>query len=426
MNRRNHARARASSLVEGRQRGPIGTSRTELRTARSRVLRQVVLLVGVGVVAAAGAQSAAATGWSIQRAPSPAHSDSSLSGVSCTSTSNCVAVGQSFRRSTGEEIPLVEDWNGSTWSIQRTPIPLPKWTGWLSGVSCTSSNSCTAVGGGYSEVARTIVPLAERWNGSSWTIQSTPQPADARQFFSVSCVSSTACIAVGGDGIAVTAERWDGHRWRAQNVHFGDPGERPDELASVSCTPGRCAAVGWDNVGVCGGFDDDGYGPSPYGSLPVLGFWTDRGWSLQRHPNVGCSNSGGNGGNLLSGVACTSPVACTAVGTVVYRWDGHRWSIQPARIGGDDLNAVSCPSTNACTAVGYRIHTWNGLHWSNVRTPTPADALDDQFSGVSCPARGSCVVVGSYADSALKVFVLVESLGMGRDRPAWASAVSEG
>lgn len=83
MNRRDHARARASSLAEGRQRGRIGTSRMELRTARSRVLRQVVLLVGVGVVAAAGAQSAVATGWSIQRIPNPAHSsDTELNGVS--------------------------------------------------------------------------------------------------------------------------------------------------------------------------------------------------------------------------------------------------------------------------------------------------------------------------------------------------------
>ena len=189
---------------------------------------------------------------------------------------HCVAVGESFRRSIGEEIPLVEDWNGSTWSIQRTPIPLRRWTGWLAGVSCTSSKACIAVGGGYSAIARTIVPLAERWNGSSWSIQPTPLLAGARQFFGVSCVSSTACIAVGGNGIAVMAERWDGHRWRAPNVHFGDPGESVDELASVSCTQGRCAAVGWDTVGVRGAFDDDyGYGPSPYGSVPVLGFWTD-------------------------------------------------------------------------------------------------------------------------------------------------------
>jgi len=45
--------------------------------------------------------------------------------------------------------------------------------GFLSGVSCSSPTSCIAVGlndnGG--------VALAEYWNGTSWAVQSTPNPA---------------------------------------------------------------------------------------------------------------------------------------------------------------------------------------------------------------------------------------------------------
>jgi hypothetical protein len=44
-------------------------------------------------------------------------------------------------------------------------------------VSCASASACTAVGDYYTSVTRTT--LAERWNGTNWTIQGTPSPAAA-------------------------------------------------------------------------------------------------------------------------------------------------------------------------------------------------------------------------------------------------------
>jgi hypothetical protein len=46
------------------------------------------------------------------------------------------------------------------------------------------------------------VTLAERWNGISWTVQSTPNPAHGdpgseRHLNAVSCTSSGVCTAVG-------------------------------------------------------------------------------------------------------------------------------------------------------------------------------------------------------------------------------------
>lgn len=403
MHCRNTARTRAPKVA--------AVHRCDYGSRRSRVARQLMLLVGAGVVVAVGAQSAAAAGWSTQPVQQPAHSDDAeLNGVSCTSASDCIAVGQSVPTRTDEPIPLVEHWNGLTWSIQRTPLPPPgDWSGGLSGVSCTNSTACIAVGFGYSEVSGKLGPLAERWNGSSWSIERTPKLADGEQFDGVSCVSSTACTAVGGNGVQPIAERWDGHRWSPQNLHFDHHGEGPDALLGVSCTPGRCAAIGWDTVGLCGetGYD---YSPLLLGSVPVVGFWTERRWSLQRQPDPGCVDSGGN---VLNAVSCSSPEACTAVGTAVYQWDGHRWSIQPTRLGGDELTGVSCPSTNACTAIGSRIYTWSGHHWSSGPIPRPVDAVSRELAAVSCPARASCVAVGSYIDRGLNGYVLVESLGIG-------------
>ena len=82
---------------------------------------------------------------------------------------------------------------------------VPEGGGALSGVSCTSGSACIAVGSfgpGYG-------PLAERWNGSSWSLQRPPDPADDYGFDGVSCASSRHCIAVGG-GDEPLAERWDG------------------------------------------------------------------------------------------------------------------------------------------------------------------------------------------------------------------------
>jgi hypothetical protein len=66
-------------------------------------------------------------------------------------------------------------------------------------VSCTSATACTAVGH-YQNGAGTRVTLAERWDGTSWTIQPTPS-LSPNYFYTtlsgVSCTSATACTAVG-------------------------------------------------------------------------------------------------------------------------------------------------------------------------------------------------------------------------------------
>jgi hypothetical protein len=176
----------------------------------------------------------------------------------------------------------------------------------------------------------------------------------------------------------------------------------------VSCPSARtCAAVGSDDIGLCG---TDGYGSDYY--VAVFGFWTSRRWSLRRHPDLGCSGSSDNaGGNGLNEVSCTSTAACTAVGTEVYRWEGSRWTIEPAPLGGDVLSGVSCTSERACTAVGSWIYTWNGHAWSRVRN-APPPGLDS----VSCTSRESCVAVGRYEDRRGTDQMIVVSIGFGNAR----------
>jgi hypothetical protein len=180
--------------------------------------------------------------WTAVPAPSPA-GDVTMGGVSCTSATACTLVGS---YSSGDnQLTLAERWNGTTWTIQPTPNVPGSGGSYLTGVSCTSAQSCTAVGwaeGTKSGVVRTT--LAEYWNGSTWTIQPTPnQPETVTQLNGVSCTSAMSCTAV-GSFTNLLAEEWNGTTWTIHRL-ARPVGRRPAVLSDVSCVPdGPCTAVG--------------------------------------------------------------------------------------------------------------------------------------------------------------------------------------
>jgi hypothetical protein len=133
--------------------------------------------------------------------------------------------------------PLAARWSGHRWRIQPTPIPnrARPANGALNAVSCTSANTCLAVGQFSTHEGET--PLSERWNGHSWTIPHIADPRHGGGLASISCAGARACTAVGDYG----AERWNGAKWTFQAT------PRPDYniVDGVSCTSKvRCIAVG--------------------------------------------------------------------------------------------------------------------------------------------------------------------------------------
>jgi hypothetical protein len=103
--------------------------------------------------------------WASQPTPNPrgAEFGSALSGVSCASGSACTAVGN-YISNDGPTVTLVEHWNGRRWTIQATPNPPGLQVDEvleLSGVSCSSASVCMAVGD-YSN-GSTQLTLVERW-----------------------------------------------------------------------------------------------------------------------------------------------------------------------------------------------------------------------------------------------------------------------
>jgi hypothetical protein len=182
--------------------------------------------------------------WTIQTTPNPSESTGSeLLGVSCLRGESCYAVGA---YSKGGRLTLAEHWNGKEWSIQSTEDVGSDDI--LLGDSCPST--CTAVGA-YSNSLFVQVTLAEQ----AGTIQETPNPvgAEASVLHGVSCVSETACIAV-GDYISekenlTLAEDWNGTKWSLQETPNPET-TTFNALLGVSCVEAAlCTAVGYSDSG---------------------------------------------------------------------------------------------------------------------------------------------------------------------------------
>jgi hypothetical protein len=81
---------------------------------------------------------------------------------------NCLAVGSYYNGSA--TLPLAEKWNGTKWSIEASPSPHPSKPNVLSGVSCPSTTLCWAAGESIAGSATS--PVVEQWNGKTWSVAS--------------------------------------------------------------------------------------------------------------------------------------------------------------------------------------------------------------------------------------------------------------
>jgi hypothetical protein len=150
------------------------------------------------------------TRWSVAAAPSPPGAE--LYSISCTSSTSCFATGSAanFAGPAGATMALVEHWDGTAWSIVANPIPAQAQTVELLGVTCPTASKCVAVGD-YStafpdEDLRPSNALVEQWNGTTWSIVPSVSPRVAAfpvsptysSLSGVSCAPSTGCLAVGG------------------------------------------------------------------------------------------------------------------------------------------------------------------------------------------------------------------------------------
>ena len=156
------------------------------------------------------------TSWAV--VPSPAPPGTELISISCPASTNCFATGSTADLAgfDGASKTLVERWDGTAWSLVANPNPPKEQSAALLGVTCPTASKCVAVGdsstAGPDEDTRPTSTLVEQWNGTTWSIVPSANPRVAAfptsptysDLFGVSCVPSAGCIAVGGYGTQQT------------------------------------------------------------------------------------------------------------------------------------------------------------------------------------------------------------------------------
>jgi len=141
-----------------------------------------------------------------------------LTGVTCQPAGTCVAVGWYYYGATGPSLTQAIRWNGRAGLAM--PTPGRGQHSRLDGVSCATAANCLAVG----TYNAGVFGIPEHWDGSRWTIRRLPIPPGAPGEdplvlpASVSCSSATACVTVGSNQAANMAERWNGTTWTVQRT----------------------------------------------------------------------------------------------------------------------------------------------------------------------------------------------------------------
>jgi len=247
--------------------------------------------------------------WRPSRLPAPAGSTGViLDGVSCATARSCVAVGQYFTGSGAA--PLAEAWNGSRWTTARPPVPAGSVVGNLGKVSCPTAAYCVAVGDVAANAGSSV--LADSWNGRAWTRMPVRPPASGSAdatLDGVSCTSPESCVAVGSGtpgsgrpGRTGFAERWNGSKWTGVSVSW-PRGTGNSYLVGVSCAaPANCVAVGYSGVSVTAGGDT--------GKATAVS-WKGKAWTVTKVPAPGRGKA-----SLFSDVSCLPAGSCVAAGQV--------------------------------------------------------------------------------------------------------------
>lgn len=386
--------------------------------------------VGLGTEASAAPATPAAAALA-GRPSIPVLAPTVLDRVWCPSATSCWAVGSADVQIGGPTLNQVLRWNGKGWT--RVPTPNPGGTGIgegvseVAGIGCASPAMCWAVGS-FSGPSGSMLNQVLRWTGTTWSAVPAPDPGgrvsgDVSELDGVSCPSAGSCWAVGdyhsGRTTLNQVLHWNGRKWGLVSApSLAAASGDTNRLSDIRCTsPASCWAVGESSHSGT--------------QLNQILRWNGRRWSQTAAPDPGGKRSGDF--SALSGVSCTSPLGCWAVGDYgssgqagktlnqVLRWNGRGWTLASSphpggtRSGADStLSDVACTSPADCWAVGSYVASartgavlnqalhWNGSTWSLVRTPNPAGTASgdsDSLYGIGCASFRKCWAVGLTAQA---------------------------
>jgi photosystem II stability/assembly factor-like uncharacterized protein len=329
---------------------------------RARFLGAFALALAV-LSGFSGSASAVGLGPMVNR---QAYYNSEMTGVSCWSSSGCVAFGWYAPGNTRLALVLRTTDGGTSWKRVKLSIG-------ANSVSCPSPSHCVAVG------AKVLLTTD---GGSRWTVMSVPDAGP-----NVDCPSRSVCFSGWAPGVKST----DGGRtWKTQSNKIAF--ETYGSINQISCpTTSVCYAA------------TTGY--------------------LLRTANGGASWTPlilpSTRNTMIWGVSCPTASSCgvvTGSGTFLRTTDGgKKWTRHS--VGPQELTIVSCSSTFTCEVGGFTVssaswavyETTNGGNtWTPDGLPSPPATNPNgniQFlAGIQCYGGGTCMMVGQYPGTTAAIF----------------------
>jgi hypothetical protein len=289
--------------------------------------------------------------------------------------------------------PLAEHFNGASWSVVSTPaVPsggVNPPDAQFRGVAAAASDEVWAVGFRIGPDNPDFgESLIEHWDGRSWSVVSSPTATvENTSLDGVAAISSNNGWAVGGNSGNALVEHWDGTNWTVvSNPAFTGEGN----LSAISADA-----------------SNDIWAAAP--GVPGFLHFDGTSWSRVTSPNM-----------EAEGITALSPTSVWAVGTVgvfinhhsfrqaaIEHWNGTSWSIvaspNPNPKGPSTLNGVASISANDIWAVGSIgvnatiTEHWDGTSWSIIKSPNPAQNQNELF-GVTALSDGTVAAVGHQED----------------------------
>jgi hypothetical protein len=367
------------------------------KAAFAFALTLAALLSGTRFTSPAAAQSGS---FSVVASPNRGNKANQLNGIAAAAPSAIWSVGSYNAGPYVNSLrTLIESWNGTSWSLAFSPNPATNTGDYdsLQGVATISTTNVWAVGysGNVSAVADR--GLIEHWNGISWTIVPSAQPYTTQDLYAVAATSASDVWAVGQytnynplSQYGGLIEHWNGHVW--SNV--ANPST--NGLYGV-------AALASNNAWAVGGSQ-------------ILR-WDGTAWSIVPSPQP----SNPANGYVLQAVSAVSVSDVWAVGyqeiasgegytydALIEHWDGSTWTISPSA-GGIYLFGVTALSANNVWAVGdvgglSLVEKWDGTRWTIVTSPNVGSSNNTFQAVAAVPSTGDVWAAGEFFNATTSTF----------------------
>jgi hypothetical protein len=320
---------------------------------------------------------------------------SDLGALSCATARRCWAVGVAGPNpapASGATVIDATSNGGLTWKAQQvTGGSTPE----LSGVSCPTTTECMAVGSNGASLPGSGVVITTSDAGATWSPAVTPE--NALVVSSVTCASPIDCTAIVSNGTST---------WSAHSADFGQTWQQEGDLPAgflpgndITCVAGgTCIDAGYTPT--TNGHGQGAVAVSADGgqSWALASVPTGTG-VLQSTACLSATDclAAGTTGTTVSDVV-------PAKGELLHSADGgHTWVPSTGTLPVDDVYGLACPSAEQCAMVGT---TWTGfpaVGTGGVAESTdagltflssPTSYVPITLTAVDCPSVSGCVAVG--------------------------------